>query len=167
MNVVKTEDAWCESYLAEAYQPIEISPSPEETTVRSAQRAADLKRLAQVYTDPNSPYCKDGQVLARISTALDGILDMYQTQAAKDGNWYHWLIAIPGSLGAVGLLLENDLPPPQMARLIKTLDARLGKMVLTGANASWEARNHIYLALLTGNETRLSEAARRVVVDVR
>jgi hypothetical protein len=167
MNVVKTEDAWCESYLTGAYQPIEIDPSPEETTVRSALRAADLKRLAQIYTDPNSRYCKDGQVLARVCTALDGVLDMYQTPAAKAGNWYHWLIAIPGSLGAVGLLLENDLPPPQMARLIKTLDARLGKMVLTGANASWEARNHIYLALLTGNETRLSEAARRVVVDVR
>lgn len=167
MNVVKTEDAWCESYLDEAYQPIEVSPSPEETTVRSALRAADLKRLAQIYTDTNSRYYKDGQVLARVRTALDGVLDMYQTPAAKAGNWYYWLIGIPGSLGAVGLLLENDLPPPQMERLIQTLDARLGKMVLTGANASWEARNHIYLALLTGNEARLSEAARRVVVDVR
>src|SRR5690606_26774511 len=70
-------------------------------------------------------------------------------------------------LGVMALLLEDVLPPDMLKRVIDQISARLEKMVLTGANAAWEARNHVYLALLTHDMDRLSRAAEKVFSDVR
>jgi hypothetical protein len=162
------DNAWCREFLDTPFTPVDkVEADPVGTTDRLRYRAEDLRRLAVIFNDPNGDYYRDARITDRISEELMDLLPMFESSAAKDGNWYVWLIALPRALGAIGLLMENELPAVVLDDLIKRMSNRLEKMVLTGANASWEARNHIFLALLTDDLERLTKASERVFVEVR
>ncbi len=149
------------------YQPIQVEDDPPLTTINTQVRANELRMLAHAYADVHGKYHRNPQVLKRIIEATEDVLGMYHTRAGKEGNWYVWMIAAPNDLGAVALMLEDVLPQDLHKRIISTIASRLDEMVLGGANASWEARNHAYLAMLTEDCDRLAKAAHRVFVDVR
>ena len=87
---------------------------------------------------------------------------------ARPGNWYPWLIQLPTNLGAAGILMQTYLSPNLIGRLRITLRNELTeRLVLTGTNAAWEARTHIYLALLDNDINRLQHAAEYVFNTVR
>ncbi len=77
------------------------------------------------------------------------------------------MIPIPDKLGAIGLMLGEDLPAALRAKLEASLTHQLKGMNLSGANAAWEARNHAYFALLQGDQDRLGRAAGRNFSTVR
>lgn len=167
-RVTERADAFASSILGIEFEPIErIDEDAVATTSHAKARAGRIRRLALAFTDPNGDFYENPELLARIQTELEDLLTLYGTRAEKEGNWHSWMIAIPLDLGTVGLLLEDSLEHGLLKALIVAMGTRLEEMVLTGANASWEARNHILLALLTGDVSRLSKAAERVFVDVR
>ena len=112
-------------------------------------------------------YAGDTQVLTRILAEIDHALDHYNAETPRPGNWYYWVIPIPDKLGAIGLLLGDNLPTALRAKLEASLTHQLKGMNLSGANAAWEARNHAYFALLQGDPDRLGRAADRIFSTVR
>ena len=161
-------EPWVTQYLQAPYQPIvRIEEDPDATTDNSVRRSNELRWLAGAYANVNSRHFQSKAILERIIDPLEDLLSMYGSSAEKGGNWHSWLISIPDDLGAIGLMLEQQLPPALMDQVIRILSGYLQDMVLTGANATWEARNHVYLALLTHDEERIRKAAERIFIDFR
>jgi hyaluronate lyase len=125
------------------------------------------RALAEGWASDGSRHHGDERLLRRALEGLDNVLEHYNADTPRPGNWYYWLIAIPDKLGAIGLLLGEQLPAPLRELLEVSLTHQLRTMELSGANAAWEARNHAYLALLQEDPVRLARAARRVFETVR
>ena len=168
-KALQQTDILVEGVLQQGFQPL---PWDESAALimnkRLAEVAGDLYRLAVAYRSDGSMFKRSEEVKNEIVARLKNILDHYNPDTPRPGNWYQWLITLPNHLGATGLLMENELPPSLMQLLKVTLRNELSpKLILTGTNASWEARNHIYLALLDRDPKRLEGAADYVFNSVR
>ena len=142
-------------------------PEEERVNERLNRYLSGIRTLAEAWARPGGPHWGDAEVLSRVLAGLDCALEHFAPHTPRPGNWYYWLIQIPDKLGAIGLLLGDELPPALQRRLVESLEHELGDMVLSGANAAWEARNHSYLALLQGDGQHLSRAATRIFDTVR
>lgn len=168
-KALQETDAWVEKVLQQAFQPLAWEESAAQImNERLADRAAELRRLAVAYRSEGSRFEGNEKVRERIAAGLENILEHFNPGTPRPGNWYDWLIRLPNFLGAMGLLMEDDLPSAALNGLKETLRNELSpELVLTGTNASWEARNHIYLALLDRDLNRLERAAEYVFRSVR
>lgn len=168
-KALQQQDEWVELVLARKFETL---PWDESAALIMNQRlasfASDLHRLATAYRSDGSRFQKSDKVRQRVIAGLENILKYYNPETPRPGNWYQWLISLPNHLGAIGLLMESDLSPDLLSRLKKSLRYDLSpRLILTGTNASWEARNHIYLALLDGDLDRLERAADYIFRSVR
>ena len=139
--------------LAEPAERLEW-PDPaqeQEFNQRLNRFLGQVRTLAEGWASAGSRYHGNPRVLDRALAGLDNALEHYTAETPRPGNWYYWLIPIPDKLGAIGLLLEAELPPELRSRLEASLTFALRDMRLSGVNAAWEARNHAYLALLQGD----------------
>ncbi len=153
--------------LESARQPLEWDESQDAVFNQHLNRfLGQIQLLAQAWASVGR-FHADPQVLQRALADLDNALEHYNASSPRPGAWYYWLIPIPDKLGAIGLLLEDALPAELRARLEASLAFQLKEMLLSGANAAWEARNHAYLALLQADPARLSRAAERIFGTVR
>lgn len=130
--------------------------------------AVDLKLLSIAFRSKGSRYQLSNDVKKYITGGMNDILNYWNPSTPRPGNWHPWLIELPTNLGAAGLLMEPYLSPELLERLRITLrDELTERLVLTGTNAAWEARTHIYLALLDNDINRLQRAAEYVFRTVR
>lgn len=168
-SAVQKTDTWIEAHLEKQFQPLQWDESAAVImNQRLAKAASDLHRLAVAYRSDGSRFKGSGKMKERIFAGIGNILEHYNAATPRPGNWYQWLITLPNHLGAIGLLMENELPSALLKRMKETLRHELSpKLILTGTNASWEARNHIYLALLDDDLDRLERAADYVFRSVR
>lgn len=168
-TAVRTNDNWVDNVLKEEFEPLVWQDSLAMTmNVRLNLLAADLRRMAIVFQSSGSRHEQSRELKQRIEVGLENILMYFKPGSPRPGNWYPWLINLPNNLGATGLLMESSLSEDLLDRLRNALRDQLsGKMVLTGTNAAWEARNHIYLALLDKDTDRLQRAADYVFRTVR
>lgn len=168
-NAIKDIDRWVESLLDKKFLPITWDESAALIMNRRlVERASELQRLAIAFRSNGSRFKSDEKVKQRIVTGMENILEHYNPNTPRPGNWYQWLISLPNHLGATGLLMEDVVPASLLGRLKETLRNELSpELILTGTNASWEARNHIYLALLDDDLHRLERAADYVFRSVR
>lgn len=168
-TAVRQNDEWLEDVLRQDFEPLVWSDSLAlRMNVRLNFLASDLRRMAIVYRSVGSRYEKSPELKQRIEAGLENILEYFSPESPRPGNWYQWLISLPHNLGATGLLMESALPTDLMGRLRTSLRHQLSnEMVLTGTNAAWEGRNHIYLALLDDDLDRLQSAADHVFRTVR
>lgn len=168
-TAVRLNDDWMKTVLEKDFQPLVWEDSLALTmNLRLNSLASDLRRMAIVYQSKGSSYEKSPELKQRIERGLENILEYFNPESPRPGNWYQWLISLPNNLGATGLLMESSLPRDLSDRLRTSLRHQLSsRMVLTGTNAAWEARNHIYLALLDGDTDRLQRAAEYVFRSAR
>lgn len=148
--------------LNRRFIPIDMGKiSPVDFPRIVARKTEDLRVLAVAYSNPASEWFHSGELLERLELQLDDVLDYFnpETESPRSANWYYWLIAIPSNLGPVGLMLGEHLDPELRHRLVEALEHELKDLRLEGSNASAEARNHLYLALMTGDPDRLARAA--------
>lgn len=166
---VRQNDQWLEDVLQQDFEPLVWEDSLALTmNVRLNSLASDIRRMAIVYRSAGSRYEESPELKQRIETGLENILTYFAPESPRPGNWYPWLISLPHNLGATGLLMEAVLPAELIDRMRTSLRDQLSnEMVLTGTNAAWEARNHIYLALLEEDHKRLQRAADQVFRTVR
>lgn len=154
--------------MAQTFERLEwADPKEAHFNERLNRYLGDVRVLAEAWARPGGALYRDPQVLERALSGLSSGLDHFGADTPRPGNWYYWLIPIPDKLGAIGLLLGGDLPPDLRRRLVESLDHALRDMVLSGANAAWEARNHSYLALLQSDPQRLSRATKRIFATAR
>lgn len=165
---ISANDDWCSTYLAQPFVAVAADDgSGSPLNERLAARAGQLRRLAIAYRSDIGRYHRDPVIMERIVLSLPNVLEHFNPRTPRPGNWYFWLIRLPDDLGAAALLLQHELPPPLMASLREALSHQLTELLLNGANAAWEARNHTYLALLEDDSSRLERAARHVLGTVR
>ncbi len=162
-------DEWVGREMSSPYDPLVWEEAAAlRMNVRIQSLTADIERLATAFVAEGSRYQKDQKLRQRIVDGIENVLQYFQPNGPRPGNWHPWLIVIPRHLGATALLMESDLPPDLLSRIKTTLRSELSpRLILTGTNASWEARNHIYLALLDGDVDRLQRAADYVFQFVR
>lgn len=168
-RAIQANDQWVEEQLRAKEQPVVWEESAALImNVRLNAHAAELRRMAVAFRSEGSRYRGNEAVKQRIIAGMENILQYFNPSSPRPGNWYQWLISLPGNLGATALLMEPDLPPELLDRLRVTLRDQLTEdLVLTGTNAAWESRNHIYLALLDNDSARLQRAAEYVFRTVR
>ncbi len=168
-KVVQEGDEWVETLLAKKFEPFVWDESAELVmNVKLNKYASDLRQMAVVYRSEGSRYKQNPLLKQRIIAGIEEVLRFFNPTTSRPGNWYQWLISLPNNLGATALMMEAALPVDLLNRLQTALRHQLGdKMVLTGTNAAWESRNHIYLALLDNDPNRLRQAADYVFRTVR
>lgn len=168
-QAIMQQDAWVGEALSRPFEPLVWEDSARLVmNVRLNSLAGDLRRMAVAYRAQHSRYYEDGAVKRRIIAGLDNILQFFNPTAPRPGNWYQWLIGLPGNLGATALLMQPELPEKMQRSLINALSSELTeRLILTGSNAVAEGRNHICLALLQGDTARLRRGAEYVFRTVR
>jgi hyaluronate lyase len=168
-KALQQTDSWVETVLQQNFQPLSWDENVALTmNQKLAKVAADLHRLAVAFRSEGSKFEGSAKVKDRIVAGVENILEHYNPESPRPGNWYQWLITLPDHLGATAILMQDHLPSTILARLKETLRNELSpELILTGTNASWEARNHIYLALLDNDLNRLERAADYVFRSVR
>lgn len=168
-KAVQEMDLWVKTVLSVEYERLKWDESAALTmNLKLDSLASILNRLAIAFRSKDSRYLQSEVVKQRIVSGMENVLEHYNPSTPRPGNWFQWLISLPHHLGATTLLMEPYLPQELMVRMMTTLKDQLStKMVLTGTNAAWEARNHIYLALLTSDYNLLGRAADQVFKAVR
>ncbi len=168
-DAIRKGDEWAEVLLSRKFDPFVWHENAALVmNVALNKYASDLRRMAVVYRSEGGRYRQDPELKQRIIAGIENVLLFFNPAAPRPGNWYSWLISLPANLGATALLMEADLPPGLLHRILVSLrDQLTEKMVLTGTNAAWESRNHIYLALLDNDPNRLGRAAGYVFRTVR
>lgn len=167
-RLIAEKEAWTARYLSG--QADQLEPADwEDVDIgnKVAHRARDLHQLAEGYVLEGCRFAGDPEVRQRLLNELDHLLDYFNPETPRPGNWHPWYIQTTQYLGALGLLLEDALPDVLMDRLLAALRHELVDLRLNGANAAWEARNHAYLALLDRDTDRLEQAAAHVFRPVR
>ncbi|HUS46511.1 MAG TPA: polysaccharide lyase family 8 super-sandwich domain-containing protein [Phycisphaerae bacterium] len=114
--------------------------------------------MAQAYTAQGCPFKGSPELGRRIEAELARGVKWIKPGAERPGNWHPWLIQIPQRLGPALLLLEGKINPRLFADCLAAMESLMGEPILNGANAVWEARNHVYLALLRNDRRRMSLA---------
>lgn len=168
-SALRKTDTWVEAQLQKKYRPLVWDETASLImNQRLAGLASELHTLAIAYRSQGSRFEGNQQVKDRIAAGVQNILQYYRPGTQRPGNWYQWLITLPNHLGATGLLMEQALPSAMLTQLKESLEHELSpRLILTGTNASWEARNHIYLALIEGDVNRLGRAADYVFRSIR
>jgi hypothetical protein len=168
-KVVHENDRWVESIFKEKFTPLVWEESEALTmNVKIMGSASDLRRMAIAFRSKDSEYEGNPELKKRIVAGMENVLKHFAPATPRPGNWHPWLISIPNYFGATALLMEPFISPELLTRVQKALRYQLTeKMVLTGTNAAWESRNHIYLALLDNDVSRLQRAANYVFSTVR
>lgn len=138
------------------------NPDDDQFGELLADYCQDIRQLAESFANPASAYHHSQKVLARIEESLANALEHFNAETPRPGNWYHWLLRTPEYLGAIGLLLEKDLPNELRQRLLASLRHELDALLLDGSNAAVESTNHLYLALMEKDVDRLKSAAEHV-----
>ncbi|MEX0887145.1 MAG: polysaccharide lyase family 8 super-sandwich domain-containing protein [Phycisphaeraceae bacterium] len=134
-------------------------PEDDRPSGRIRARAGEMRLLAEGYANPASEHFESERVVARVIESLEDLLAYFNPTTPRPGNWYSWIMTIPGQLGSMGLLIGEEIPQPLMDRMLSSIRQEIGGLHLTGANAAAEARNHLYLALLEQNPDRLQRTA--------
>lgn len=168
-NAVQEMDRWVQTVLANEFEPLNWEEGDALIMNQKLDSLASrLQRLAIAFRSEGSRYKQNPELKKRIILGINNVLQYYKPAGPRPGNWFQWLISLPRHLGAIGLLMDSDLPPELLDQLRNTLRHELGlQLILTGTNAAWESRNHIYLALLDGDQDRLKRAADYVFKTVR
>lgn len=167
-QLLESNHRWCGEQLRQPFQPVTWEDkSGIDIGNRLAERAAMLSRMAVVYRSDPSGLRKSPELRQRIEETLANILEHFNPQTPRPGNWYHWLIPLPNHLGATLLLMDSDLDARLNDRTLEALRFQLRVMNLEGVNAAWESRNHMYLALLDGDKARMQRAADHAFKSVR
>ncbi|MEX0885893.1 MAG: polysaccharide lyase family 8 super-sandwich domain-containing protein [Phycisphaeraceae bacterium] len=161
---VRVADARRDQFMDD--EPMRIvwdDPDDREAPERINHFAGRLRTLAEGYRTPTSRLHGSDAVRERIFAGLEHLLEHFNPDTSRPGNWHPWLISIPSNVGAIALLMEDELPADLRQALETSLTHELQEMVLDGANAASEARNHMYLALLQGDAERLNRAAEHAI----
>lgn len=168
-SAVAENDKWVESILSGEEEPLIWEESEVLTmNVKISYFTSRLRRMAVAFRTTGSRYEQNPELKRRIVSGIENVLKYYNPSTPRPGNWHPWLIVIPNNLGSTALLMEPYLPKELLDRVRTTLRHELsGRLVLTGTNAAWESRNHIYLALLDHDTERLKRAADYVFRTVR
>lgn len=167
-NAVQENDRRVEAILRKRQPVIRDTNEALRMNNQLNNLAVELKLLSIAFRSQGSRYQLSREVKKYISAGMDDILHYWNPSTPRPGNWHPWLIELPTNLGAAAILMESYLPPELLNRLRITLrDELTERLVLTGTNAAWEARTHIYLALLDNDINRLQRAAEYVFRTVR
>ena len=168
-KAVKENDKWIERIIVNKFTPLVWDETAALTmNVKINEYAGELRRMAIVFRTKGSKYEQNPELKRRIIAGLENVLKYYNPKTPRPGNWYQWLISLPNNIGSTALLMESFLPADLLNRLRAELRYELSpRLVLTGTNAAWESRNHIYLALLDKDINRLKRAADYVFRTVR
>lgn len=166
---IEENDKWIELILAEGFEPL-IWEDSLSLTMNDKIKAysSELRKMAIAFRTSGSRYEQNPDLKQYILTGIENVLKYFNPSTTRPGNWHPWLISIPNNLGSTALIMEPFLSEEELSQIRITLRNELGsRMVLTGTNAVWEARNHIYLALLDNDTERLKKAADYIFRTVR
>jgi len=122
--------------------------------------------MAQAYASPVSSLFGSNELKARIEAELARGLRWIKPDTKRPGNWYPWQISTPQVLGPTLLMLEDQIRSDLFRQSIEAMADLAGEPLLSGANAVWEGRNHLYLGLLQRNVRRLDLARRFVAREI-
>ena len=116
--------------------------------------------LAQAYSIPTGALYHDVSLKQSIAQALAYGSSYYCGDAScVVGNWWFWEIGVPNSLGPTLLLMQADLNPTLVSKLVAALTYQVGDVAhmnkFTGENLLWCAMNHLYIALLHASAAEL------------
>lgn len=131
---------------AEADEP--RPPQPAKLAQSLTQRSGEILAMALAYRTPDSGLHRSQKLLLRIQDKLRQLLPQVRPGSPRPGGFFHWGIGIPMRLGPALVLLGDDLDPQFRTEGRTALEDLLDYPLLNGANALWQLRNNVYLALL-------------------
>lgn len=124
-----------------------------------------LTQMARAYRTPGQSLYRDPRLLADIESALRFVPTFYPASSERPGNWWFWVIGIPLDLGPTLVLMQDDISKAVLDACISSIQAHVGYApgltptysTLEGQNLVWSSFNHLHLALLTGNTSRMKQ----------
>lgn len=142
---------------------VPITPDPDPADADNlgyevSRLIGNLLVMAQAYVAADSELKGSPELLAKIESELRRSLQWIAPGKPRPGNWYPWRISTPQDLGPLLVLLRDKIDAKLLKECRDALAGLMEELSLNGANGVWEARNHVYLALLDGDERHLGEA---------
>ena len=155
-------DQACAEILArEAEKVVWMGEEDIDIDFRLAAYTWDLLHLATGYRSRGGRYEGDPDLRGEIISRIHHVLETFDPAIPRmrSSGFHRWRIQVPQALSSTALLMEEELGVALLTRIRSHLAFQLSSMDLTGANAAWDARNNIYLALLDGDPARLGRAS--------
>ena len=129
----------------------------------------NLLAMAKAYNIVGSKYYKDSNLKNEIIKGLDWVYkNAYNENTKEYGNWWHWLIGAPQTLGNTVVLMHDDLSKEQInnymnavQKFIPTID--LSSRHCTGANLADIDLTKLLQGLNLRDENKIKEASEKIV----
>lgn len=134
-----------------------------------------ISTLARAWATPGQPLHHDPVLLAKVETAILFAETFYGPSVKAEGNWWFWTIGPALEFGPSLVLVADAVDPAVLASGTRVLEARIGPYpgissswsLLEGQNAVWSAMNHLMLAAVLGDQSRMQMVADRMNATVR
>ena len=134
-----------------------ISPFRPASVTTSIGR---LSAMAVAYATKGSAFCGN-RLLKR--DIVEGMEWMYEHKWSPKhpmyGNWWDWIIGMPGSVNNMLTVMYDDFTPEQRARYIETLDYYAPDVTFegasTGANKIWQCSSMVLRGILSRDAARI------------
>lgn len=122
-----------------------------------------ILNIATVYRRPGHAHYNDPVALDAAARALRFGHTIVYAECPRPGNWWSWEIGVPQKLGPALLLLQGALDESDFLDQLDTYKYLIyPEPHMTGANLLDSVMNHLYLALIERDDTRLSRAREAV-----
>lgn len=153
-----------EGYLAKLTPEGSWSDINYKDTKRSGwepkQHADRLLEMAKLYRTPGTPE----YATPRMRELIHRALGYWFTAKPNCLNWWQNEIGIPKTLGAVCILMEDELTPAEKEGIVNVMNAAVIKM--TGQNKVWLAGNVMLRGLLQNNLPLVKTARDTIVSEI-